>query len=66
MPLTDVLREEDNKEGGDQVVDALHVAAGWVSNGPDKQDPFKDLGREEGEQEPALAVHKGKAAEQNC
>lgn len=66
MSLTNILREEHDKEGSDQVVDSLHVAAGWVSDGPDKQDSFKDLGKKEGKQVPALAVHKGKAEEHNC
>lgn len=66
LSLTDVFREEHNKEWSDQVIDALHIAAGWVSNGPDKQDSFKDLGEKEGKQVPALAVHKGEAEKQNC
>lgn len=41
--LTDVLKDVDDKERRDQVVDALHVAAGRVADGPDKQDPLKYL-----------------------
>ena len=66
MSLTNILREEHNKERSDQVIDSLYIAAGWVSNGPDKQDSFKDLGKNEGKQVPALAVHKGKAEKHNC
>jgi len=66
MSLTNILREEHNKERSDQVIDSLHIAAGWVSNGPDKQDSFKDLGKNEGKQAPALAVHKGEAEKHNC
>lgn len=65
MSLTNILREEHNKERSDQVIDSLYIAAGWVSNGPDKQDSFKDLGKNEGKQVPALAVHKGKAEKRN-
>lgn len=64
--LTHVLREEHNKERGDQVIDALHIAAGWVANGPDKQDSLKNLGKNQGKQVPALAMHKGKAEKHNC
>lgn len=66
MSLTNILGEEDDKERSDQVVDSLHIAAGWVSNGPDEQDSFKDLGKNEGKQVPALAVHEeGKAETHN-
>lgn len=41
--LTDVLKDVDDKEWRDQVVDALHIAAGRVADGPDKQDPLKYL-----------------------
>lgn len=64
--LTNVLGEEHNKERSDQVIDSLYIAAGWVSNGPDKQDSFKDLEKNEGKQVPALAVHKGEAEKHNC
>lgn len=66
MSLTNILREEHNKERSDQVIDSLYIAAGWVSDGPDKQDSFKDLGKNEGKQVPALAVQKGKAEKHNC
>lgn len=66
MSLTHVLREEHNKERGDQVIDALHIAAGWVANGPDKQDSLKNLGKNQGKQVPALAMHKGEAEKHNC
>ncbi len=35
--LTDMVREEDNKEWSDEVVDTLDVAAGRVPHGPDEQ-----------------------------
>ncbi len=41
--LTNVLEDVDDEERRDQVVDALHVAAGRVSDGPDKQNPLKNL-----------------------
>lgn len=34
MSLTDVRREEHHVEGGEEVVDALHVSASGVSNCP--------------------------------
>lgn len=34
--LTNVLEDVDDKERSDQVVDALHVAAGWMADGPDE------------------------------
>lgn len=43
MLLTDVLKEKHHKERRDQVVDALHVAAGWMADGPDEKDSFKNL-----------------------
>lgn len=43
MALTDVLEHVDHEERRDQVVDALHVAAGRVADGPNKQDPLKYL-----------------------
>lgn len=43
MLLTDVLKDVDDEERRDQVVDALHVAAGWMADGPDEQDPLKNL-----------------------
>ena len=41
--LTNVIAEKDHKEGCDQVVDALHVAAGRSPDGPNVQDPFKTV-----------------------
>lgn len=41
--LTNVLKDVDDKERRDQVVDALYVAAGRMADGPDKQDPLKNL-----------------------
>ena len=41
--LTNVLKDVDNKEWRDQVIDALHIATGRVADGPDKQDPLKNL-----------------------
>lgn len=43
MALTNVLKDVDDEERRDQVVDALHVAAGWMADGPDKKDPLKNL-----------------------
>lgn len=43
MALTNVLKDVDDKERRDQVIDALHVTAGWMADGPDKQDPLKNL-----------------------
>lgn len=43
MALTDVLKDIDHEEWRDQVIDALHVATGWVADGPNKQDPLKNL-----------------------
>ena len=37
----DAGRQEDLEEGRCEVVDALDVAAGWVSDGPDVEDAFK-------------------------
>lgn len=31
------------KERGDEVVDALYIAAGWVADRPDVQNPLHDL-----------------------
>lgn len=41
--LTDVLEDVNDKKRRDQVVDALHVAASWVADGPDEQDPLENL-----------------------
>ena len=41
--LTDVLKDIDDEERRDEVVDALHVAAGRVADRPDEQDTLKDL-----------------------
>lgn len=41
--LTDVFEDVNDKERRHQVVDALHVAAGRVPDGPDKQDPLENL-----------------------
>lgn len=43
MPLTNVLEDVDDEKRRDQVVDALHVAAGRVADGPDEKDPLKNL-----------------------
>jgi len=43
MLLTDVLKDEDDEERRDQVVDALDVAAGRMTDGPDEEDPLKNL-----------------------
>ena len=37
------LGEKDNKEWCDEVIDALHIATGWVSDGPDEENPLKYL-----------------------
>jgi len=39
----DLLGEEDDKEGRHQVVDALHVAARRVPDGPDEQHALEHL-----------------------
>lgn len=41
--LTNVLEDVDHEERSDKVIDALHVAAGWMADGPDEQDPLKYL-----------------------
>lgn len=43
LPLTNIFKDENDEEWCDQVVDALHVAASGMPDGPDKQDPFKNL-----------------------
>lgn len=43
LPLTNIFKDENDKEWCDQVVDALHVAASGMPDGPDKQDPLKNL-----------------------
>lgn len=43
MSLTNVFKDVDDEERRDQIIDALYVAAGWVSDGPNEQDPFKYL-----------------------
>lgn len=43
MSLTDVFEDVDDEKRRDQVVDALHVAAGRVADGPDEKDPLKNL-----------------------
>lgn len=57
--LTNIFREEHDKEWSDQVIDSLHVAAGWVSDGPNKQDSFKDLERKKESQVLKLAMPRG-------
>lgn len=37
----DVGAEKDFEEGGSEVVDALNVAAGWMSDRPNVQDPLE-------------------------
>ena len=46
LPVLAVLLQEDEEEGRDEVVDALHVARGRVADRPDVQDPLEDLLRE--------------------
>ncbi len=41
IQLTYIVGEEDDKEWCDKVIDALDVAAGRVSHGPDKQNTLK-------------------------
>ena len=43
VTFTDVLGQKDHKEWRDEVVDALYVAAGRVSDGPDVEDTLKYL-----------------------
>ena len=40
--LTDVIREEDDKERCDQVIDPLDIAAGWMAHGPDEEHTLKN------------------------
>jgi len=35
--------KENDEEGGDEIVDALDVAAGWVPDRPDVKDPLNHL-----------------------
>lgn len=44
--LTDKLRQEDNKEGCDQIIDSLDITTGWVTDGPDKENTLKNLRKE--------------------
>lgn len=46
--LTYIFREEDDKERSDQVINSLDIPTGGMSDGPDKQNSFKDLRRREG------------------
>ena len=41
--LTDVIRQEHDKEGSDQVIDALDIATGWMPHRPDEQDSLETL-----------------------
>lgn len=41
--LTCVLTNEDHKERSDQVIYPLNVSTGRMTDGPYKQDPFKNL-----------------------
>lgn len=41
--LTHIFREEDDKERSDQVINSLDIPTGGVSDGPDKENSFKDL-----------------------
>ena len=41
--LTYVFKDVNDEKGRDEVVDALHVAAGGVSDGPDEEDALEDL-----------------------
>ena len=34
LSLTDIVGEKDNKEGSDQIINALDIATGRMSNGP--------------------------------
>lgn len=45
--LTNILKDVDNEEGRDEVVDALYITAGWMPDGPDEQNPLKDLKKKE-------------------
>lgn len=45
--LTHIFREEDDKERSDQVINSLDIPTGRMSDGPDKENSFKDLGRRE-------------------
>lgn len=45
--LTDILKDVDNEEGRDEIVDALYVTAGGMPDGPDEKNPLKDLKKKE-------------------
>lgn len=45
--LTNVLKDVDNEERRDKIIDALNVAAGRMPDGPDEQNPLKDLKKKE-------------------
>lgn len=44
--LTDKLRQEDDKERCDQIIDSLDITAGGVTDSPDKEDTLKHLRKE--------------------
>lgn len=41
--FADELREKDDKERRHQIVYALYVSTGWMTDGPNVQDTFKHL-----------------------
>lgn len=45
MLLTHIFWEEDDKERSDQVINSLDIPTGRVSDGPNKQNSFEDLGK---------------------
>lgn len=45
--LTNILEDVDNEEGRDEIVDALNITAGGMPDGPDEQNPLKDLKKKE-------------------
>lgn len=45
--LTDILEDVDDEEGCDKIVNALDITAGRMPDGPDEQNPLKDLKNKE-------------------
>ena len=43
LGLTDIVGEKNDKERCNEVIDALDIAAGRVTHGPDEQNPLETL-----------------------
>lgn len=61
--LTDILKDVDNEEGRDEIVDALYVTAGGMPDGPDEKNPLKDL-KEKGKS--TIYINKNMTYGYNC